>query len=130
MINGFAGNDNLNGGRGNDILNGGSGDDIIKGYDGEDIIFGGSGADELTGGDGRDIFIYNNISDSRANNSDLILDFIQHEDKINLINTNLHFDNLDISHDLVNDLTIIQDYNSDFEIRLSGQIALNQGDFA
>lgn len=137
-ISGFSGNDNINGGRGNDTLSGGDGDDIIKGYDGNDTLQGGNGADELTGGLGKDVFLYNNLADSTVRNCDIISDFIHGEDKINLTALNLNFNSLDITHDISHNLTIIHYHNpaiisadnsSDFEIKLIGQIALDQGDF-
>ena len=67
---GDAGNDDLDGGAGNDRLDGGTGDDKIEGGRGNDILTGGAGADrfEFERGDGRDI----------------ITDFVNGEDRIEL----------------------------------------------
>ena len=138
ILNGEDGDDNLQSGLGDDILNGGNGDDILKGYDGDDLISGGNGADTIVGGAGNDQFIYENITDSTIDNSDIILDFMQNEDIIKF--ENLGFDsvnklgeeavsgnNLEYYFDSGN--TIIRDQNSNFAITLVGEIELNGSDF-
>ena len=74
------GNDSANtltGGPGNDTLNGGSGNDILDG---------GTGTDVLVGGLGSDTFVFNFISDSTTvtTTRDVITDFIQGQDRIDL----------------------------------------------
>ncbi|OFW79817.1 MAG: hypothetical protein A2887_06370 [Alphaproteobacteria bacterium RIFCSPLOWO2_01_FULL_40_26] len=138
IINGGAGNDHIVGGRGDDILNGDEGNDIIKGHDGNDTIDGGKdndkitgglGADILSGGIGNDVFIYENIADSTRDNTDLILDFIQNQDKIDLsqiaeINS---LDDLNIIFQ--NNQTLIEAQDHDFQIKLNQQIQLTEQDF-
>ncbi|WP_176594362.1 cadherin domain-containing protein [Sphingobium sp. EM0848] len=67
-----------------DILKGGAGIDTINGMGGNDLITGGGSGDILTGGAGADSFIYNAISDSTPKAMDVITDFQQGIDKINL----------------------------------------------
>ena len=126
-IRGGSGNDNINGGRGNDQLSGDEGDDSIKGFDGDDIINGGAGRDTLVGGKGNDVFVFSNLADSSDNASDLILDFVKGEDKIDL--SNLDINSSSLTHHFVNNQTIIEDQNSDFLIKLAGEIQLTQQDF-
>jgi len=92
-INGTSGNDNLvgttsadtiSGLAGNDTLTGGAGDDKLLGGDGDDILNGGAGKDTLTGGAGKDVFVYNVTTDSTVTKFDIITDFMQGADKIDL----------------------------------------------
>jgi Ca2+-binding RTX toxin-like protein/subtilisin-like proprotein convertase family protein len=137
-LNGGVGNDNLQGGRGSDTLSGDDGNDIIKGYNGNDLIIGGKGIDIITGGAGNDQFIFSNLTDSTINESDVILDFIKGEDKINL--SNLGFEqitnqsgNSHLPHGLEyyfdGKNTVIDDPNSNFAVKLAGDISLDQNDF-
>lgn len=138
-LNGGEGDDNLQSGLGDDIVNGGEGDDTIKAYDGDDSITGGSGADVIIGGDGNDQFIFTNITESNDAATDVILDFIQNEDKIDL--SALGFDSitqgqgsnssaLGIEYYFQDGYTIIDDPNSNFAIKLSGEISLGSSDFS
>lgn len=85
-INGGAGNDRIFGGDGNDQLNGGGGVDRISGGNGNDQILGGMGQDTLTGGEGEDVFVFKSAQESGpgANQSDIITDFTQGEDLIDI----------------------------------------------
>lgn len=83
-IYGGSGNDEITGGGGNDALFGGRGNDEIYGGTGENDITGGLGRDTMTGGVDEDTFIFNAISDSRANNADIIIDFDAGTDLIDL----------------------------------------------
>jgi Ca2+-binding RTX toxin-like protein len=83
-IYGGSGNDEITGGGGNDALFGGRGNDEIDGGIGTDDITGGLGLDTMTGGVDEDTFIFNAISDSRANNADIIIDFDTGTDLIDL----------------------------------------------
>ncbi|MBL6664523.1 MAG: M10 family metallopeptidase C-terminal domain-containing protein [Rickettsiales bacterium] len=139
-LNGGQGDDNLQSGLGNDTINGGEGNDIIKAYDGDDIMNGGSGSDIIIGGEGNDQFIYSFLSDSTDNNIDVILDFIQNEDSIDL--SALNFESISKGKgSATNDTTleyyfdeegntIIDDPNSSFAIKLSNEIELTGSDFA
>jgi Ca2+-binding RTX toxin-like protein/subtilisin-like proprotein convertase family protein len=139
IINGENGDDHIVGGRGDDILSGGDGNDIIKGYDGDDLIIGGKGADVMIGGAGNDQFIFTDLTHSTDSETDLILDFIRGEDQINL--SSLGFDSITQgvgSNSSTNGLeyhfeggnTIIDDPNSNFAVKLAGEINLDQNDFA
>ena len=65
-------------------ISGGTGNDTIRGSSAGDRIVGGSGLDTLTGGAGADFFDYNSTSESRTSSIDVITDFIQGQDKIDL----------------------------------------------
>lgn len=70
-------NEMLLGGVGTDRLIGGKGNDTMLGRGGNDDFLGGAGADVLTGGPGRDHFIYTDLQDSPAGETerDRITDF-------------------------------------------------------
>jgi len=139
VINAGNGNDNIQSALGNDTINAGQGDDIIKAHDGDDIITGGAGADVITGGAGNDQFIYNNLSDSTGSNLDIILDFTQGEDQIDI--SSLGFNNISQGQGSAQDSstfeyyfdvennTIITDPNSNFAIKLIGEFELSGEDF-
>lgn len=93
LLLGFAGNDTLRGGNGDDDLigtngddrlEGGSGNDTLSGDAGNDILIGGTGADHLSGGDGTDIFRFLSPKDSPLDAADLITDFLDAGDRIDL----------------------------------------------
>ena len=137
-INGDSGNDHMVGGRGDDILSGGDGNDTIKGYDGNDIMIGDKGADVMIGGAGNDQFIFTDLADSTDSETDFILDFIRGEDQINL--SNLGFDSIaqgvgsnsssiGLEYHFEGGNTIIDDPNSNFAVKLSGEIQLGASDF-
>ena len=75
MLMGDTGADTMVGERGRDRLHGGAGDDNIRGSE---------GADKLYGGAGQDHFGFVTTSDSNADKTDRIMDFIRGLDKINL----------------------------------------------
>ncbi len=138
VINGNSGNNSLNGTALNDEIYGNDGIDTIKGNAGNDLIIGGKGADVLLGGIGNDQFIFKNLTDSTINESDLILDFIKGEDKINL--SGLGFDEIRAAGNNHSDHgleyhfdgknTVIEDHNSNFAVKLAGDISLDHNDFA
>ncbi|CAN5268187.1 hypothetical protein BH10PSE7_BH10PSE7_36710 [soil metagenome] len=66
---------NVSGGSAGDVMTGGAAADIFDGNGGADTINGGLGADSLAGGFGADRFVYASTADSRASNSDRIIDF-------------------------------------------------------
>jgi Ca2+-binding RTX toxin-like protein len=134
---------------GNDTIIGRVGNDFLIGGNGNDNISGGAGKDILTGGSGADTFIYNFFSDSSPtiNSADIIKDFEQGTDKIDLNELNLieQFITFDenpndnntpdgLSYHFDNDNNTIithqdEDANRDFAIKLAGHIDLNNGDF-
>lgn len=76
----------LRGQNGADHLDGGAGNDTIEGGAGADTILGGAGADKLTGGADADVFRILKATDSgkTALTRDVILDFVQGTDRIDL----------------------------------------------
>jgi Ca2+-binding RTX toxin-like protein len=85
-ITGNAGNNTLTGSGFADTLDGGAGNDVLLGGLGNDVLIGGLGQDTLTGGIGNDIFKFSLVGDSgtTATKADVIVDFVQGEDKIDL----------------------------------------------
>lgn len=84
--------DSVAGGSGNDSLYGGSDRDTLDGGTGDDILNGGTGDDTLTGGAGRDVFVFSNGS-----GSDVITDFADGEDLLNLSQLNVTLDAISIT---------------------------------
>lgn len=72
---GSAHNDLLTGNRLSNVIEGGDGADVIDGADGADVITGGLGGDTIAGGGGSDRFIFNSVAESRAGNSDWLVDY-------------------------------------------------------
>ena len=141
MLIGLQGSDYLDGGNGEDVLLGGLGNDYLAGRDGSDIILGGFGADVILGGDdsdnlsggfGNDRFVYSNLGESIATGRDVITDFMQGSDVLDFVSLAFFginaFADVAVTNDGVN--TFVSDNNSDFEIELSGVIALNDSDFS
>lgn len=83
VLSGNAGANLLRGGGGADKIDGGSGSDQLFGDDGDDVLTGGAGADRLTGGAGKDVFKFA-LPDSNKNASDVITDFVQGLDRLDL----------------------------------------------
>ena len=73
------GDDVLAGGEGDDSLYGGKGNDTLEGGPGNDRLRGGPDNDWLDGGEGDDVFFF-----SPGSGSDVILDFVNGVDKIDL----------------------------------------------
>lgn len=71
---------------GNDIIYGLGGNDFIVGGAGDDVLIGGAGKDTLVGGDGADRFVFLARTDSTSSvaGRDIIEDFVQGEDLIDL----------------------------------------------
>ena len=67
---------------GGDTAGGGAGHDVLVGGSGQDRLQGGLGSDEMAGGAGNDIFV---IEPSLTNEFDVISDFTQSADKLQLI---------------------------------------------
>ncbi len=90
---GGSGADALNGTASADALMGQAGNDVLKGGDGDDFLLGGLGHDRLEGGAGADHFVFTAMAESRTyalrsdgakHLPDLIVDFQQGADKIDL----------------------------------------------
>ena len=69
-----------------DLLNGGAGNNTLFGTLKNDVLFGSTGRDTLTGSAGADTFVYTALNQSGvgAANRDLITDFINGTDRIDL----------------------------------------------
>jgi hypothetical protein len=89
---GEAGFDTLIGGSGNDKLVGGGGGDKLNGGGGNDELIGASGQDVLRSGSGSDVFIF-----SRMAGVDIIKDFDNGRDKIEITDGARSYRDLDIS---------------------------------
>lgn len=78
--------DNLLGDDGDDALFGGLGNDTMSGGDGDDTLTGGAGRDQQAGGTGADQFVLANLGHTGTTSAaaDLITDFIQGDDRIDL----------------------------------------------
>ena len=79
-----AGSDSAAGGSGDDTILGGAGGDTLLGEFGIDSIVGGLGRDILFGGAGADLFVFVGVTDSTGTNRDLIKDFEDGLDRIDL----------------------------------------------
>jgi Ca2+-binding RTX toxin-like protein len=146
----------LTGNAGNDTLQGFGGIDTLNGGDGNDALYGGAGKDTLTGGAGADRFVFSAASDSPvggSSTSDAITDFSQAQgDRIDLAtidaNSGAAGDQAfgfigaaafthhagELRAETVSGVTSVYgDINgdgvADFQIRLSGAIALVAADF-
>ncbi|NCR06673.1 MAG: calcium-binding protein, partial [Microcystis aeruginosa LG13-03] len=81
---GTNGNDNITGTSGDDNISGLGGNDTLSGLAGNDRLDGGSGNDTLYGGTGNDVFNF-----AYYQNSDVAMDFVQGQDKIDVSSLNL-----------------------------------------
>jgi Ca2+-binding RTX toxin-like protein len=86
IVAGTAGNDTLVGvTNSGDVISGLEGNDNLTGLSGNDTLSGGYGSDTLTGGAGNDTFVLENfIGSGSANDLDVVTDFVQGQDKINV----------------------------------------------
>lgn len=151
------GADHLNGTTANNVIDGKGGNDVINAAAGNDTIFGGAGYDTLTGGAGNDIFAFRSAAEIGTGpiNQDVITDFVQGQDKIDLsaIDANANLTgNQDFTFVAANDgsftetageiawrtdgagHTIVQgdvngDGKHDFELVLNGAVSLKASDF-
>jgi subtilisin-like proprotein convertase family protein len=140
IVNGGQGDDFLNGNQGNDVVRGGQGDDTVRGGqgndqifgdDGNDILYGDLGADTVNGGGGDDIFAMGRRSDVPGYAStggisiadaDVITDFGNGNDLIQLIGGTKYEDlNIFQGTGIYASSTIIQDQvTGDYLAVLSG----------
>lgn len=130
---------NLMGSSGNDTLIGDAAAQSLNGGEGNDIVAGGLGADTLNGNAGADTFVYKTIADSTVAQTDVIVDFVEGTDKIDL--TALGFKGittgtpqagqLKVSYDAASNKTTIADLvGSNFFLTLMGNhLALSNNDF-
>jgi Ca2+-binding RTX toxin-like protein len=84
LVSGDAANDIVYGEGGNDTLEGGIGADQLFGGAGADTLVGGLGADLVFGGTGANVFTYGALNESTMTGVDIIADFDQGKDRIDL----------------------------------------------
>jgi Ca2+-binding RTX toxin-like protein len=79
-------NNRLTGNAAANILDGGGGNDTLIGGDGADRLSGAAGIDQMWGGSGADNFVFKAENDSGSDPAlaDIIADFVQGQDKIDL----------------------------------------------
>ena len=133
---GGANNDDLFGGLGNDTLSGGAGDDRLFGEQGDDRLFGGAGSDTFTGGAGNDTIALENFNGNFfARDSDVVTDFTQGQDKIDLSSLGISDFNtlLALTKNDTSDNAVITTLNNSgtYDLKLTGinRSALTAADF-
>lgn len=128
ILDGGDGDDTLYGGKQNDDLHGQAGNDYLSGDLNDDSLWGGAGADTLYGGQGSDrFFLAKQHGGETIANSDLIADFRQGEDRIELL-YGLTVADLNIyqGSDIYENYTILQDkLTGEYLARLYGIQASN-----
>ena len=139
-----SGNDTLFGNDVANLLSAGDGNDSINGGGGNDTLIGGRGSDTLTGGAGSDIFQFLANQDSgRGLGRDVITDFEQGSDKIDLsaldatrfIGTGSFSGRVgEVRYAAFDGATIIEvdgngDRLADLQIELGSNVSLGFGDF-
>ncbi|MEM8634399.1 MAG: calcium-binding protein [Pseudomonadota bacterium] len=92
--NGTDGDDVLYGTRQSDTFSGSLGDDELLGKHGNDRLAGGKGDDTLNGGSGTDTFVF-----SIGDGLDVVEDFANGSERIDLVSTGTQFSDLSISDD-------------------------------
>jgi len=113
---------------GNDIIMGSSNDEEITGDDGNDIIDGGAGLDTLSGNAGDDIFVFSDLTHSTDSAQDIIEDFAQGEDLIDL--TAFSFTSIsDFTVSEITGQTVVNDNSSTFSFKLDGSYTIDDNDF-
>lgn len=102
-------------------------DDVLVGGLGNDTITGGAGQDTMTGGEGNDIFAFLDLEDSTTANPDVITDFTQGQDKLDV--SALGFTAAS-DFTITNDgTTTTVDDGAGFTITLNGALVLTDSDF-
>ncbi|MBC6436894.1 MAG: hypothetical protein GDA52_01860 [Rhodobacteraceae bacterium] len=100
-VDGGAGNDKLIGRADNDVINGGVGRDTLVGNRGDDTLDGGRYSDTLIGGHGDDVLAGGKWKDTFAfdtgHENDVITDFEDGMDMINITASDVGFDDLTIA---------------------------------
>jgi Ca2+-binding RTX toxin-like protein len=153
-LDGGVGNDTLDAGDGDDTLLGGDGKDKLLGGSGADLLVAGFGRDTMTGGGSADTFDFNAVAETGATKKtrDGITDFTKGSDLIDLATIdadalaagNQAFTFIGAAafsgvagelRSVAGDKTIVMgDINGDgafdFQIQLTGNIALNGASFA
>ncbi|WP_200941352.1 M10 family metallopeptidase C-terminal domain-containing protein, partial [Methylobacterium sp. Leaf465] len=130
-----------------DYILGGGGSNFIKGGSGDDVIIGGGGRDYITGGAGKDVFVYTSLT---SDGIDRITDFTQGTDRIDLAtlagaprsesdwqwlgSESFTGHDWQLRYETNNGLITVQvdtdgDLKADFNLNLTGTVALNTSDF-
>ncbi|MBY5309952.1 sodium:calcium exchanger, partial [Aphanizomenon flos-aquae CCAP 1446/1C] len=127
---GTSGSDNITGTSDDDVIQGLGGNDTLSGQGGNDQLFGGTGSDTLTGGTGQDQFVFEYFNGSSiAQDLDVVTDFVQGEDKIDLRNVGIaDYQTLSylISDDSLSNAVIAARYNNSsssiygYRLRING----------
>ncbi len=132
---GQAGNDRLDGGVHTDYLYGGADHDLLHGFNnrdqlrgdaGDDTLIGGHDRDSLWGGGGDDIFMITRKEYSWGGNRDILYDFTQGEDRIDLSLLPLTFADLTLTP---GGTTRIDHTQSDMRIDIQSNVNLLATDF-
>lgn len=123
--------DTMYGGSGDDSLSSKGGNDYLHGGTGSDTLNGEADKDTLTGGLGSDVFIFSNLTHSTTANPDLITDFENGTDRIQL--TGLGFTALTDFETLSYNgtITTLADTQTSFAITFTGDVTaqLDNTDF-
>ena len=119
--------DTLSGGDGNDTLRAGNSGGTLSGDAGDDLLQGGRGDDQLTGGDGVDTFIFGASWTNPVDGfEDLIFDFEDGLEKIDLRTSGLTFADLTIGDDGFGFSAIITSSAGRIEVNgLAGRITID-----
>lgn len=130
-LNGSNGDDSLFGGYNNDVLYGNGGNDLLNGDGLADTLDGGAGRDTLVGSNGQDYFVFSNTGHSTSGNPDLIQNFANGSDRIQL--TGLGFTSLSDFETLSYNgtITTLADTQTSFAITFTGNVTaqLDNSDF-
>ncbi len=104
----------------NDVLDGGQGNDTLNGF---------YGADTLTGGEGSDVFVFSHTAHSTSSAQDVISDFTQGVDVIDLsaLNVSLTFEDLSVVAGKNN--VSVSALNGSFSFEVAGEVTLTENDF-
>jgi Ca2+-binding RTX toxin-like protein len=114
-------------------MRGDAANDSLYGGDGDDTLDGGTNRDTLTGGAGADRFRFSGVGDSTTAQPDVVTDYTQGTDRINLHNMALDdlgsaAGMLSFTYDGVNDRTVVSDATSTFQFYISGNVVLTSAD--
>jgi Ca2+-binding RTX toxin-like protein len=98
LIGSAVGYSDLRGDEGNDVIEAGADGASLDGGAGDDRLVGGAAADQFTGGAGLDLFVLGAVWSADAFFGDIIWDFEDGVEKIDLRGTGLTFQDLTIEH--------------------------------
>lgn len=122
-LSGGAGDDHLSGSGGKDDLSGDEGSDVLKGQGKNDKLDGGADDDLLIGGGGKDVYIF-----ALDFGDDVIKRFDHGKDQIDLSQTGLTFEDIDVDRDHGD--TIVTTSEGTITIdKVSGGKTVDEGDF-